>query len=102
MSKVKCAWYWKGYCNKGLPGTKCEVKGCIAKTEVVSYSIVAAQTGIENGYEQAKKDYALTWQDIKTIVEIADNIANQGIEKWVGYQDEYYKAVLEEFNKTRK
>lgn len=39
MSKVKCAWYWKGYCNKGLPGTKCEIKGCAAKTEFVPYPI---------------------------------------------------------------
>jgi hypothetical protein len=60
------------------------------------------RSAAERGYEQAEKDLAFTWQDIKTIVEIADNIANQGIEKWVGYQDEYYKAILEEFNKTRK
>ncbi len=39
MKEVKCAWYWKGYCNKGIIGTKCEVKGCVAKTEFVPYPI---------------------------------------------------------------
>ena len=35
MNEVKCAWFSNGNCLKGLPGTKCEVKGCVAKTEVV-------------------------------------------------------------------
>ena len=93
MKKENCTYYDNGHCKKGLPGTWCYPVGCVAMTDKPIESL---------NFHYPLRPTALTWQDIKTIVEIADNIANQGIEKWVGYQDEYYKAVLEEFNKTRK
>ena len=106
MKKEDCAYYDNGYCRKGLPGTKCEIVGCVAsmpkpiESTMIHYP---STTPIDYWYQKyLNKKVQLTWQDIKTIVEIADNIANQGIEKWVGYQDEYYKAILEELKKTRK
>ena len=50
MNKVKCAWHWEGHCLKGLPGTKCNVIGCVAKTEVVHYPIQEILTK-ENSHE---------------------------------------------------
>ena len=54
-----------------------------------------------------KKD-ELIWQDIKAIVEIADRMVDSLFEEKGKHLDDYpneeayYKAVLEEFNKTRK
>ena len=48
---------------------------------------------------------ALTWQDIKTIVEIADSLVTEDPNDhpaWLETEEGYYEAVLEEFNKTRK
>lgn len=55
------------------------------------------------GYEQAEKDLALTWQDIRRIVKIADaelgrhtqdELAEMGEEK-------YYETILEKYNQPR-
>ncbi len=52
------------------------------------------------GYEQAEKDLVLTWQDIKTIVELADDLVQD--DSVTETEEEYFKAVLDAFNKTRK
>lgn len=52
------------------------------------------------GYEQAAKDLILTWQDIKTIVKLADDLIKD--DSVTETEEEYYKAVLDAFNKTRK
>ena len=58
------------------------------------------------GYEQAEKDPILTWQDIKTIVEIADKMVEKDVNGQLPEvcetEEGYYKAILKEFNKTRK
>lgn len=33
MTDDKCAYYQEEYCLKGLPGTKCELEGCVAYTD---------------------------------------------------------------------
>ena len=55
------------------------------------------------GYEQAEKDLALTWEDIKTIVQIlADS-------DWYDFEingklwsKEFYEEVLKRFKEARK
>lgn len=48
------------------------------------------------GYEQAEKDLALTWEDIKAIDELLTLVYDPDNEK------DYYQRVLEEFNKRRQ
>lgn len=64
------------------------------------------RTIFKKDYELAEKDYALTWQDIKTIVEIADKLVEKDVNGQLPEvcetEEGYYKAILEEFNKTRK
>lgn len=33
MVDGKCGYHHEGYCLKGLPGTPCEVEGCVARNE---------------------------------------------------------------------
>ena len=61
--------------------------------------------GYIEGYEQAEKDFALTWQDIREIVQIADSllenpdmriaISNHG-------EEAYYTEVLKRYLEDRK
>lgn len=54
------------------------------------------RTAYSNGYIQAEEDLALTWQDIKQIVNLADETlkANTGFES----EQAYYEEVLRLFN----
>lgn len=36
MTEKNCGYHHEGYCLKGLPGTPCEVVGCVAHTAVPS------------------------------------------------------------------
>lgn len=63
----------------------------------------ALKLGFIEGYDQAEKDLALTWQDIRRIVKIADaelgrhtqdELAEMGEEK-------YYEKILEKYNQPR-
>ena len=47
-------------------------------------------------YEQAEKDLALTWEDIKAIDELLTLVYEPDNE------EEYYTRVLEEFNRKRE
>ena len=85
---------------KGLPGTLCELQGCVAWTDDLSVRPVAPHIGrkIKAGYEVKP----LTWQDI---VEIAYRLVTEAPNDppaWLENEKSYYEAVLEEFNKTRK
>ena len=55
------------------------------------------------GYEQAEKDLALTWKDIKLICEIEDRYWN---EEWENNDpkttQEYYQEVLRRFLESKK
>lgn len=95
--KENCSYYAAGYCRKGLPGTKCYPVGCVAMTDkpIESLSI-----------HYPLRPTAPTWQDIKTIVEIADKMVEKDVNgklpKVCETEEGYYKAILEQFNKTRK
>ena len=60
--------------------------------------------GFVKGYQQAEKDLALTWEDVKRIVEIADSLmpyvcVKQGdLEHNFQSEEEYYKEVLRRYN----
>ena len=58
----------------------------------------------EEGYNQAIKDLALTWEDIKLIEEIMNRIINyEYYETYIHLDDkEFYEEVLRRFNKKRK
>ena len=43
MTDENCGYHHEGYCLKGLPGTPCEVAGCVAHTPVGYLSWGAAR-----------------------------------------------------------
>lgn len=67
---------------------------------------ILERKGFVRGYERAEKDLILTWQDIRSIVEIADKLVEKDVNGQLPEvcetEEGYYKAILEEFNKTRK
>ena len=91
MKKENCTYYAAGYCRKGLPGTRCYPTGCVAMTDKPIESL---------NIHYPLRPIALTWQDIKTIVELADDLVQD--DSVTETEEEYYKAVLDAFNKTRK
>ena len=54
-----------------------------------------------DGYKQAEKDLALTWEDIKMIFTIADNYDSEFNRPHIG-SDAYYKEVLRRFNEQKE
>ena len=52
------------------------------------------------GYKDAQKDLALTWEDIKAIVTIADSMLTHTAWDAIDWPDEqkYYEEVLRRFN----
>ena len=62
----------------------------------------------QRGYEQAEKDLALTWEDIKRIVEIADHLCPYTTKDIAEFQAEfqteesYYREVLKRFNQKEQ
>ena len=56
------------------------------------------------GYMQAEKDLALTREDIKAIVTIADSMLTHTAWDAIDWPDEqkYYEEVLRRFNEQRK
>lgn len=58
--------------------------------------------GFIQGYEQAEKDLALTWEDIKEIQRLVDVVwSEQEITAPID-EDTIYKEALKRFNKARK
>lgn len=59
--------------------------------------------GFTSGYEQAEQDLALTWEDIKTIVDIYDDCLNITFEKdKPAYEsEEFYEEVLRRFREMK-
>lgn len=93
-----CAYYDGGYCKKGLPGTLCELTGCVAwmPKPIESTTI---------HYHHLPGVKPLTWQDIKAIVEIADRLVTEDPNDhpaWIETEESYYKAVLDEYLKTKE
>lgn len=70
-----------------------------------SYSDVNADSRVkyQEGYEQAEKDLALTWEDMQKIHEIICGIDAEleSLPYGLGFQ-EYWAEVLRRFNKLRE
>ena len=61
--------------------------------------------GFIEGYHQAEKDLALTWEDIENILDITDVIANDdSMEERLKTmsEEEYCQEVLKRFNKIKE
>lgn len=111
MKKENCAYYDNGYCRKGLPGTKCEIVGCVASIPkpVESTMIHYPSTSpIDYWYQKYLKE-KLTWQDVAIILTIYVEGVENG--KYKQYADpkrlkellkEYSEDVLREFVKIKK
>ena len=58
----------------------------------------------KEGYEQAEKDLALTWKDVREIICIDDDLCNEwGTEKMhLEGQEAYYEAVLEAYKSYKE
>ena len=85
---------------KDICGYQC---GCIGgdSPELLDYNKVKRNC-YQQGYEQAEKNLALTWEDISNILNI-DYLLNQEImlnEKVISTQ-EFYTEVLRRFNESK-
>lgn len=60
--------------------------------------------GFEQGVDWAEEDLALTWEDIKAIVTIADSMLTHTAWDAIDWPDEqkYYEEVLRRFNSQRE
>ncbi len=56
--------------------------------------------GYQDGYEQAEKDYALTWKDIRQICTIADDFFDE--DDLELSDEEFFTKILKQFNNERK
>lgn len=59
----------------------------------------------QTGYEQAEKDLALTWQDIRKITQLYNDIADEFLERYFAQlpvrDEEIYQEVLRRYNEKR-
>lgn len=65
----------------------------------------ALSKGYYWGYKDAQKDLALTWEDIRRIVKIADDLLDDPKTRvaFNNHNEEYYyKRVLDEYNKLHQ
>lgn len=69
----------------------------------------AVHLGFIEGYEKAEKDLSLTWEDIKRIIEISDELTERMdagiIEPYLAGEQEYYEhyeEVLRMFNEAKE
>jgi len=76
----------------------------MSKAEELSqnrYLTLAEKYAFIDGYEQAEKDLELTWEDLKMIDEISDQVyAECDVDAFD--EKEYYQEVLKRFLKERK
>ena len=66
------------------------------------FSQNSAYYGFINGYEQAEKNLALTWEDVRKIIHLDDVIRREIPDFSYMDANEHYKEVLHRFNETRK
>lgn len=59
----------------------------------------------QEGYEQAQKDLALTWEDMQRIAYIIDDIKERMdigiIEPYLSSEQDIYEEALKRFNETK-
>ena len=53
------------------------------------------------GYKQAEKDLALTWEDVNLIDSILIDMQDEGVERYGGLR-QYYEEALKRFNEQRE
>lgn len=53
MTDEKCGYHHEGYCLKGLPGTPCEVRGCVAHTTSPSEGCITKLGVIDAVFDMA-------------------------------------------------
>ena len=61
--------------------------------------------GFIKGYEQAEKDFTLTWKDVRLLTSIEREMSMEYIDEhpdWVSSQEIYYTEVLNRYNKEKK
>ena len=66
------------------------------REEVASCKAKNWNDGFNDGYKKAEQDLAPTWQDIKRIVNLADEVINDG--RYRTTEEDYYNEVLRRFN----
>lgn len=70
------------------------------KVDGVEQSEVRIQrAAFVEGYRQAEKDLALTWEDIETIDQIFTDVFKDGFDV---ITNKYYQEVLNRFNKLKR
>lgn len=65
--------------------------------EPESFAEAVGRQAVIDGYEQAEKDLALSWEDIKLIVDIAGNI-----KPCLRDEQTFHEEVLRRFNEAKK
>lgn len=92
-----CEYSYKGF----IAGAKWQAKQLL-KSSPLPEDTVLFKKGVEEGRRLERDDLALTWQDIRRIVKIADDLLDDPKAR-VAFQNHneeyYYKRVLDEYNK---
>jgi hypothetical protein len=73
MKKPDCYYYGGGYCDKAVPFTPCEFKGCVAYTDHKPMTLAERKEEWLGKVEEHRKDLlklALTADDIRQIIKI--------------------------------
>lgn len=80
----------------------------VYNTKEKSFTHYELMCAAQKGYEQAEKDLALTWEDVRTILDKENDIlhecndnAQQVIEVYPKGED-YYGEILKRFNEQRE
>ena len=83
---------------------RAEQKAQRAYTDHEGFTFDDERKAYAKGYEQAEKDLALTWEDIKAIVTIADSMLTGTAWDAIEWPDQqkYYEEVLRHFNEQRE
>lgn len=98
-----CIFYHDGFCLKGLAGTRCDLIGCVAyQDKPVTHPIPSYPFPTEKEHRNDMnrlQRLVLTWQDIKRIVNIADDLLRD--DSVLSSEEEYYTAILKAFNQEK-
>ena len=100
MNKEECAYYSGGFCLKGLPGTSCEIVGCVANVpRGVASTKVELPHGIwERDYESSGKE-----EGEKIGRELGEKLGKQMGEIILqGLKDEYKKGYQQALKDIEK
>lgn len=75
-----------------------------SKCKATKFQVGEIAKFYNDGYEQAKKDLALTLEDIESIVKIADSLLTGTAWDVIDWPDEqkYYEEVLKRFKEAKK